>query len=217
MVKKSLSSLSDNIKFSTQAEESKSDILFKPTSMRILYLAANPQQLPCLDLEEELRELNIELRGVRHRGAVKLNTVYATRPDDLVRYVREYNPNIIHFSGHGSEAGIVLRTESGQNINIDGRRLQQFLSKRGVDLVVLNSCYSQAQAEIIGDAVSAVVGITDAIDDEAARRFSIAFYRSLGEGLTIRDAFRDAVDSTILSGFPDIFFQTGQLDLTFVS
>jgi CHAT domain len=186
-------------------------------SVRILFLAANPMTTSPLDLEEELRSLELELRGTKFRDSIKLVARHAVRPDDLVRYVRDENPNIIHFSGHGSASGIILRNDSGGDHPVEGPWLKTFLRGRGVDLVVLNACYSKNQADLIRSAVKAVVGTTDAVEDEAARRFTAAFYRSLGNGLSVREAFRDGTDAVVLQGLRDVFHSDGDLDLVLVA
>jgi hypothetical protein len=188
-----------------------------PNTMRILFLAANPSQTSPLDLEEELRSLEQELRAVRFRDSITLIARHAARPDDLVRHVREHKPNVIHFSGHGSTTGIILRDDTGGYQAVEGTNLRRFLEGRGVDLVVLNACYSKGQAATIHGAVRVVVGTIDAVGDEAARRFTVAFYRSLGNGLSVREAFRDGGDAVALHGLIDVFHSGGDLDLTFVS
>jgi hypothetical protein len=77
----------------------------EPGSMKILFLAANPSQLSHNDLEEELRSIETELRGVKFRDSITLIAEHAIRPDDLLRHVRANRPNVIHFSGHGSTRG----------------------------------------------------------------------------------------------------------------
>jgi hypothetical protein len=185
--------------------------------MRILFLAANPSKTSRLDLEEELRSLEDELRGVKFRDSIALIARHAVRPDDLVRFVRAENPNVIHFSGHGSTAGIILRDDDGGFKAIAGVTLRRFLTGRGVDLVVLNACYSKDQADAVLGAVNTVIGTTDAVEDEAARRFTVAFYRSLGDGLPVREAFRDGGDAVALHGLNDVFHGGGDLDLVLVS
>lgn len=184
--------------------------------MRILFLAANPSETSPLDLEEELRGLEEALRGVRFRDSITMLAGHAVRPDDLVRLVRREGPNVVHFSGHGSAEGIILRTDTGGFQVIGDNNLRQFLDGRGVQLVVLNACYSRHQADAILSAAEAVVGTTDAVGDEAARRFTVAFYRSLGDGLSIRDAFRDGCDAVALHGLSDVFYSAGKLSLRLV-
>ena len=181
-------------------------------SLRILFLAANPTTTTALDLEEELRSLELELRGTTFRDSITLVARSAVRPDDLVRYVREERPHVIHFSGHGSKDGIILRNDAGSDHAVEGHQLERFLRGRGVEMVVLNACHSQSQAVAALGAVRAVVGTTDAVDDEAARRFTVAFYRSVGNGLSIQEAFRDATDAVALHGLDDVFHADGDLD-----
>jgi len=181
-------------------------------SLRILFLAANPTTTSRLDLEEELRSLELELKGTDFRDSIRLVARNAVRPDDLIRYVREETPNVIHFSGHGSEDGITLRNDAGEDHAVEGHQLERFLRDRGVELVVLNSCYSESQAVAVRGAVRAVVGTTEVVEDEAARRFTVAFYRSVGNGLSIREAFRDGTDAVALHGLNDVFHADGDLD-----
>jgi len=184
--------------------------------MRILFLAANPTTMSSLDLEEELRSLKSELRGSKFREKIVCVACHAVRPDDLISYVRSFKPNVIHFSGHGDVAGIVLRGDGDKDIVVSGSALERLLKDRGVHLVVLNSCYSEYQANSIKNSVKTVVGTTDAVDDEAARRFTVAFYRALGDGLSIKEAFRDGGDAVELHGLVDVFHCVGVSDQALV-
>jgi CHAT domain-containing protein len=169
-------------------------------------------QTTALDLEDEIRAIELELQAVKYRDQVVMKPCHAVRPDDLVRYVREYSPNVIHFSGHGSGAGIVLRSDDGGFQSVDGAALRRFFNDRGVELVVLNACASGDQAKDISSVVPAVVGTSENVGDEAARRFSVAFYRGLGNGLKISEAFRDGGDSVALHGLDDVFVNFGDLE-----
>jgi len=180
--------------------------------MRILFLAANPTVTSPLDLEEELRSLDLELRGVKHRDRIVFVARHAVRPDDLIRHVRSERPTVIHFSGHGTTSGIVLRNDDGGYTEVSGPNLRRFLEGRGIELLVLNACYSKSQAEHVAGAVGATVGTTNVVGDEAARRFTVAFYRALGDGLSLREAFRDGGDAVALHGLEDVFWTTGNLN-----
>jgi hypothetical protein len=81
---------------------------------------------------------------------------------------------------------------------------------------VLNACYSKGQTDAIQAEVKAVVGTTEAVADEAARRFTVAFYRALGNGFTVGEAFRDGSDAVALYDLVDVFHSSGDLSLRFV-
>ena len=66
--------------------------------------------------------------------------------------------------------------------------------------MVLNACYSENQARAIVETIDFVVGMSDAIDDRAARRFAVAFYRGLGFGRSLRLAFDLGVSEIKLGG-----------------
>lgn len=175
----------------------------------ILFLASNPLATSRLDLEEELRVVENELRAVAFRDEVLLVVGHAVRPDDLVKLVREKQPTVVHFSGHGSTEGICLRDDAGDAMLVSGESLQRLFRDRGVELVVLNACFSQKQALTISKVVPAVVGTTSAVGDHAARHFSAAFYRTIGNGLSIKEAFRDGSDAVAAYGLTDVFCTMG--------
>jgi hypothetical protein len=180
--------------------------------VRILFLAANPESTSRLDLEEELRSVETELRSVEFRDEIVLTAAHAVRPDDLVRLLRKVQPSIVHFSGHGSPDGIILRSETG-HVAVHADSLARLFRERGVKLVVLNACFSDEQAEALAGAVDAVVGTTSNVSDEAARRFSTAFYRTLGDGYSVGDAFRDGGDAVEVHMLDDVFKSRGNMEL----
>lgn len=182
-------------------------------TMRLLYLAANPPDTERLDIEDELRCLEIELRGVEFRDSIAAIPKHAVRPDDLIRHIRDSKPNIVHFSGHGTEQGLYLRDEKGGIQPIDSKSLKSFLKDREVDLVVLNACFSKHLADDLLEVVKAVVFTEGEIEDEAASLFTLAFYRSLGNGLTVREALRDGSDAVRLHDMADRYDGIGDLDL----
>lgn len=61
--------------------------------------------------------------------------------------------------------------------------------KDHIRLVVLNACYSHIQAEAIAEVIDAVIGMNAPIGDEAARIFAASFYRAIGFGRSLQDAF----------------------------
>ncbi|WNG45288.1 CHAT domain-containing protein [Archangium minus] len=180
----------------------------------VLVLAANPHvyERP-LDLERELRDLKEVLHGVRYRDAVTVEVGHAVRVDDLVHLLREHKPDIVHFCGHGSPNGVQLRAEDGRDATeVSGDSLARVFQDRGVTLLVLNACFSGHQASVLSKVVQCVVGTTDAVGDDDSRRFSKTFFKTLGNGHTVEEAFRDGRDVVDASGGIDVFRSFGNLD-----
>ena len=80
--------------------------------IKVLLFAANPRGTTPLDLPREFREIDEEVRLSTFRNAVELILVPGTRPVDLLRKLNENQPQVVHFSSHGSPDEILL--ESGR-------------------------------------------------------------------------------------------------------
>jgi len=75
--------------------------------------------------------------------------------------------------------------------------------KDNIRLVVLNACYSKTQAEAIVEVIDCVVGMNTSIGDQAAIAFAASFYRAIGFGRSIKEAFEQGKVSLMLEGIPE--------------
>jgi WD40 repeat protein len=80
--------------------------------IKVLLFTANPSGTAPLDLSREFREIDEEVRLSTFRSQVELILVPGTRPVDLLRKLNENQPQVVHFSSHGSPDEIIL--ESGE-------------------------------------------------------------------------------------------------------
>lgn len=65
-------------------------------------------------------------------------------------------------------------------------------------LVLFNACYSETQARQIVEHIDAAIGMSDSIGDEAACVFAAQFYSSIGFGLSVQQAFKQAIAALLL-------------------
>jgi len=161
-------------------------------SVKILVLATNPGKTDQLRLDQEVRQIDAALQQSRFRDSFELEQQWAVRVSDLQRLLLRYKPDIVHFSGHGSEfSEIILEDSDGNSKPVTASALSRLFSllKDNIQCVVLNACYSEVQAEAIAQHINCVVGMSGAIGDEAAISFSEAFYGALGDGRDIKTAF----------------------------
>jgi hypothetical protein len=164
----------------------------KESTMRILFLAANPIDTDPLRLSVEARTIDERLRLAEFRDRFELIQHWAVRAGDLSEFLLRHQPHIVHFAGHGSAAGeIVLEDELGQAKAVSPAALAQLfrILKDNVRLVVLNACLSLPQARAIAKEIDCVAGMTREISDEAAIKFAGGFYRGLGYGRSVKAAF----------------------------
>ncbi|WNJ17141.1 COR domain-containing protein [Pontibacter sp. G13] len=191
------------------------DSLIKKT---ILFFASNPTDTGKLRLGAEVRDIGEGLLRSKLRDKFDLLQRFATRPKDLRRSLLSDLPNIVHFSGHGErdntyfknlisnqpelEGGLVLEDDSGISQIVNAKALGQLFSlfSENIECVVLNACYSEAQAKEIAKHIDYVVGMNYTISDKAAISFSTAFYDAIGAGSNIEFAFDYAKNAIMLDG-----------------
>lgn len=177
-----------------------------PSPIKILILTADPaQQTQQLRLDEEVREIETAIERSPHRHRFQIITKWAVRPQDIRRALLQHQPQIVHFSGHGSPSGLVLEKlgkRTTQVVNIQAlahllqlsRQLNPQLNPQpsplaSVHCVVLNACHSQAQAQAIAPQIPVVIGMNQAIGDAAATQFASGFYDALGAGRSYTQAY----------------------------
>lgn len=157
----------------------------------ILLVLANPVTTGSLQLAAEARDLREKLRLAKKREMFRVETCLASRPGDLTQAIHDCRPRIIHFSGHGDEGGgLYFEDDAGGAKLVEPEALGSLFRIIGpqVDCVLLNACFSKRQATEIAKYVESVVGMSRGIRDDAARSFTVGFYKALGAGRPIEEA-----------------------------
>ncbi|MCA9719916.1 MAG: CHAT domain-containing protein, partial [Myxococcales bacterium] len=87
--------------------------------------------------------------------------------------------------------GIVVWGDRGEAVEIAADALVElFRQLEGTTrCVVLNACYSEAQAAALAERVDAVIGMSRAVSDQTAIEFSRALYRAIAHGQSLASAF----------------------------
>jgi hypothetical protein len=84
--------------------------------IKILFLAANPQDTDQLRLGEEIRGIKQALVQAEYRDKFDIEQEWAVRVSDLQGHLLRHQPDIVHFSGHGSEVSeIILQDKTGES------------------------------------------------------------------------------------------------------
>lgn len=173
--------------------------------IRILFLSASSWSMSRILVDEEAREISEKIHEGRYRDRFELFVYSATRPNDLQRLLLRHQPHIVHFSCHGSKGRkIVLAGPHGGAKSVDQRGLADVFARYNnhVRLVVLNACFSREQARSISEVVDYSIGTERPIGDKVSVAFAGAFYRALGFGKSIRDAFESARAELALTRMP---------------
>lgn len=174
--------------------------------IKILFLAADPTDASRLRLGQEYREIQENLRLAKSRDKFHLAQRFSIRPADISQAILDEEPQFVHFSGHGTNTGeLCFEDEVGQikTITPDALAALFQLVSNQVECVILNACYSIAQANAIAAHIKYVVGMNSAISDNAAISFAVGFYQALGAGKSIDEAYKFGCVQIRLQGIPE--------------
>ncbi|HEX8694432.1 MAG TPA: CHAT domain-containing protein [Longimicrobium sp.] len=169
--------------------------------VKILFFSADPNSAPPhgrnrrLLLDEEVREIHEKVRKARYRDDLDLDTRWATRAGDLLPALNEASPQVVHFSGHGGDGGLVLvGSDPSRAHAVDAAQLARLFEvfRGDIRLVVLNACFSLPQAEAVAAVVGCAIGTRTGISDAAAIIFSSWFYWAIASGCSVGAAFEQA-------------------------
>ncbi len=156
---------------------------------KILILAANPRK--DLDLRREIHILKSVIERSQAQDEFDINIGSGVSSTQIQRLFLEHQPQIVHFCGHGAgEQGLVFEDYESEKLvsNEALSDLFQHFSNQ-VECVLLNSCYSDIQATEISHHINYVVGVKQAIRDDAAIVFARGFYQALGYKQSIESAY----------------------------
>lgn len=125
---------------------------------------------------------------------------------EIEQAINETDPEIIHFSGHGSEKGEIVLDDGSGNIAMVSKEAMAAAvasASKKVRMIFFNACFSQKEAQAVVDKVEAAIGMNTEIGDEAAIVFAAQFYSSIGFGKNLQQAFDQAKAALLLKGIAE--------------
>lgn len=162
----------------------------KPT---ILLSFANDVTIQLPHLQEERTGLVEIFKDFSEEGLIQVEEISNTTVQDFHKAIIQYENNLVifHYAGHAD----------GESLHFeDTRGYIHGLSKLlggivGLKLVFLNGCATEDQVEyLLNEGVKAVIATRASIDDNAACKFSIAFYQYFAQGKSISECYGHACD-----------------------
>jgi CHAT domain len=186
--------------------------------IRILFLAANPEDVEYkLRLDREFKAIADKIQRGPHRDSIELIAEWSIEPQNLIEVLLRHRPHVLHFSGHGQKGGfLTLEDSSGNASTLNPSVFARLLAelKDNIRLVLLNACYSKAQAQSLKETVDYAIGMKRPIFDETAKVFAATFYQALAFGHSVQKAFNLALIEPELqqlsgSDTPKLFVREG--------
>ena len=178
--------------------------------LRILAMAANPEDRASLHVDREKAYLQDAIRDLEKQGLVQLHWVQGATKDDLQRSTRQGAWHVFHFIGHGgfdrqaNQGVIVCEDPNKRSHHLTAGQLAMLLSgpSSQLRLVVLNCCegatagdedvFSSTAATLLRSSIPAVLAMQYEISDVAAIRFCHHFYGAIAEAMSVDAAVTEA-------------------------
>jgi hypothetical protein len=173
--------------------------------IKILFLAANPDDASKLKQDEEAALIQKKIRDAEHRDSLELVERWTVGPDELLQALNEVQPQVVHFTGHGNRNHqIVVEGDHRQKLRVSSDALRSLFRtmQDNIRLVVLSACHASAQAEAITEQIDCAIGMGGSMPDAAATDFAASLYRAIGFGRSVQNAFEQGVVSLQLKNIP---------------
>ena len=178
--------------------------------LRIGLVFANPSD-PDLGVIDATKLIG-KIEGLDKLAGIVVRRPEQSTPGDLTAFLKEFQPQVLHFIGHGGlergeeEAKIVLVNDQGGSIDVPDYKLADSFEDAGhcPAIVVLDlpdpvggeddleRNTARLGPRLIAAGVPAVVAMQYPFPADAACRFSIGFYEALAEG--------DEIDVAVTKG-----------------
>jgi len=169
--------------------------------IKVLVVFANPRNTDRLRLEAEDRAIQHAIRRGRYRDNIEVTRCHAATIHDVRQSLLDEAFQIVHISGHGSNTGLVLEDDAGNENIIPQKALAALFKVYSPPLqcVILNACYSISQGKLISLGVPFTIAMEGPVDDEAAIEFSRGFYDAIGAGRSIDFAYGEGQRTVALA------------------
>lgn len=198
--------LCKNEKVQRQMQQDIEQLQTVPNVITVLFLAANPVGTTSLQLDEEARAIQQQIRMANYRDSIRFESRWATRSGDILQAINETNPTIVHFSGHGtSDGNLVLLNPDGSAKLVTKEAITMVMATASdtIRLIVFNTCFSESQAKSVAEHIDAAIGMSTSIGDKAACVFASQLYSSIGFGLSLQTSFNQALAQLVLEGISE--------------
>lgn len=181
--------------------------LKKQKELRVLYLTASPDKDSHLRVDAEVRRVQESVRGSVFRDKIKIEYRPAADLNTLINGLNDLRPQIIHFSGHGNEDGILADTgkigkSAAKMLSFDLLAKALDATDHPVEAVVLNSCNSASAKKTLLSATKVLIAMQVSVTDIAAAVFAQKFYAAIASGQSVNASFKQgklAVESASIA------------------
>jgi WD40 repeat protein/GTPase SAR1 family protein len=173
----------------------------------VIFLAfANDRAKYLRNLRIECREIERVLEKAIMAGLCEVEVRTDAAIEDILdvfqRKTYKDRIAVFHYGGHADDYALILQTFEGDPSPAyrDGL-VSFFVRQKGLKLIFLNGCSTEQHARELKKAgIPAVIGTSQDIDDEVARKLAIRFYNGIANGSSLESSWKDAEDGINILG-----------------
>src|SRR5271165_323628 len=157
--------------------------------LSVLFVGA--QRGTNLNLRSQLSRTKEAIRRARFGRSVEMTGVFNVTPDEMLVELHRLSPQVLHLSGRQDRGLIRMHDQSGQLAAVSADQLATLLCQyqHMLRLIILDTCWSLAQAKMIVQTVDCAIGVAAKITEPVAIDFFAMFYNALATGASVGRAF----------------------------
>ena len=203
--------------------------------LRVLVVISAPHGLSELQVLNTAREEDLILEAqaeAQREGLVQVEFTPNASLDMLSSYLREFDPHLLHFIGHGvfdsqkDEGSLLMETSNGQKLRVSNKEFAELLEEDAVSLrgVLLWACqsarvsrnegYADLGPRLLRADFPAVVAMQFSVLDSSAMQFGSVLYREIARGKSLDIALTEGRKELQKRGPNSVDFATPTLYLT---
>ena len=177
-----------------------------PRPLRILFMACAPREETQLNFEREEEAI---IRAIGNVGRhIAFDSGDAGSFDELMERINDFQPHIVHLTGHGIVADdglgyFAFEDERGKtDLRSSIEMRERLFSGSGVQLAFISGCQTGKAPPIaamngicqalVGEEIPMAIGWAASIADNIATQFAEVFYKTIAAGRTVDQALTQA-------------------------
>ncbi|MGA7732831.1 MAG: CHAT domain-containing protein [Chloroflexia bacterium] len=209
------------------------DSLTEP--LRVLVIISSPSDLAQDQVLNFAKEEDLILTAhaeARRAGLVEVEFTPNGSIQALSTYLREFDPHILHFTGHGvfnqlADSGyLLMEDEHGHKARVTNGDFAELLERQGKSLrlaflsacqsarVARNEAYTDLGPRLLKAGIPAVVAMQFSVLNHSAMHFGGDFYKGIADGKSVDEALTEAREILRKEGLNTVDFATPVLFLS---
>jgi GTPase SAR1 family protein len=183
----------------------------------ILFLASNPlatnNAAAMLSMRAEHSHIAEKLSERETERIFDLKPRFGVSPENMIDAINYLEPVAVHFVGHGIEqdpdthsgGGLYFFSDDKQRAKLVDADILSKMFRRiksnhpQLEIVLLNACYSEPQAQAISSHGIYTIGSNDELPSEAARLFAAGFYHSYALTKDVKRAMDNGLTQAMMA------------------